>query len=163
PTPTMALLPGSPAFTTQFTHDRNASAADQRGESPPAGEYRDRGAFQSQGFTVTTPGGASISVAPGAPSAPLLVHLASNETGVPVAGGVISYVIQGDSFATLNANSATVDSSGNASVTATGGAFIGAQTTVTASSGADYNATFIVTNHISTETPSLVVNTTSDE
>ena len=51
PTPTMALLPGSPAIDSGATRAQGCPALDQRGQPrPDADETRcDRGAYESQG------------------------------------------------------------------------------------------------------------------
>src|ERR1019366_2906045 len=89
PTQTMALLPGSPALATFFSQDPHASTTDQRGEplypSVPANfGIRDIGAFESQGFILTTPNGFSFSTPVNTLFSPLVVGVAAINPLEPV-------------------------------------------------------------------------------
>ena len=119
-TPTMALLPGSPALRAC-----SAVGLDQRGVSRGS-SMSDIGAFQSRGFTVTITGGnnqtAQINTAF---ASPLLVQVAS-PYGEPVAGGVVIFSAPGPvTMATFTGNPATIDTQGNAGVGATASGMLG--------------------------------------
>jgi predicted outer membrane repeat protein len=118
PTQTVPLLPGSPAI------DAGSCAAgyhDQRSIAQ-VGVACDIGAFESQGFTLTITGGNAQSTPVGAPfPLPLTLTVAANNPAEPVQGGQVTYIISpvGGAAAILSANTATIDGTGGASVTAT--------------------------------------------
>jgi hypothetical protein len=125
--PTMALLPGSPAFGTSIIFDtpgtHNPINTDQRGISRPTGTAPDIGAFESQGFVVTTTNGSGAqSAATDHAFSNLQIHVTSNDPGVTqadLAGGVISFVAPNSGATTaLGTNSVILDSSGDGTVTA---------------------------------------------
>jgi hypothetical protein len=157
PTPTMALLPGSPAIGGGTAN--GAPATDQRGQ-PRSGRI-DIGAFQSQGFVLATVSGSTpqSAVDGKAFANPLAVMVTASNPLEPVDGGIISFAVPaGGASATLSATTAVI-ASGKAGVTATANATSGAYT-VTASAAGAGSALFAMTN---TDPPSLVVDTTSDE
>jgi hypothetical protein len=158
PTPTMALLPGSPAI------GKGASGAgvpitDQR-DVTRFGRV-DIGAFQSQGFSLvplvtSTP---QSTVAGTQFANPLVVTVRANDPHEPVDGGMITFAAPPASgaSATLSATTATI-AGGQASVAATANTTTG-QYFVTASVNLAASAGFALTN---TEAPSLVLTTTRD-
>ena len=124
PTQTHALLPGSPAINAGT--NSGAPAADQRGIARVGAV--DIGAFESRGFTVNMVDGNGQSTAFNTAFAnPLIVNVAS-AFAEPVIGGKVTFTppVSGASV-TLNGIPATINASGQASVTATannlGGAF----------------------------------------
>lgn len=89
PVKTFALLPGSPAIDTG-----TGDTSDARGIAPVG--PRDRGAFESRGFTLTVTGGSGQSTAVNTAFAlPLQVRVQSRATGEPVAGGVVTFQTPG--------------------------------------------------------------------
>ncbi|WP_165223312.1 choice-of-anchor Q domain-containing protein [Aquisphaera insulae] len=139
-TPTMALLPGSPAL-------RAGSGAlyDQRGFF--RGSVADIGAFQSRGFNVAITGGNNQSTKINTQFAtPLSVNVTS-PYGEPVAGGAVIFSTPGPgTMATFTVNPAPIDAQGNASVIATATGMIGGYDTW-ASTNAGM-ATFRLTNNL---------------
>ncbi len=135
PTPTMALLPGSPAIGGGTS--TGAPALDQRGE-PRAGHV-DIGAFQSQGFILqTVAGGSPQSAAVNTAFAmPLTVRLTALNPVEPVDGGVVSFAVtpSGGASATLSAATATI-AGGMASVSATANGTAGSYSASATASGA---------------------------
>ena len=144
PTPTMALLPGSPAIGSGTT--TGAPVLDQRGE-PRAGHV-DIGAFQSQGFTLKPVAGCTPqSAAAGTKFAsPLAVTVTALNPVEPVDGGIISFAVTpvDGASATLSAATATI-AGGVASVTATANTTIGTYIVTATASGALPNG-FVLTN-----------------
>ncbi|OWK39912.1 RTX toxin [Fimbriiglobus ruber] len=155
PTPTMALLPGSPALDAGSPNDRSP---DQRGVLFQNG-VRDIGAFESRGFTLTPAAGGTPQSAPvnNAFADPLAVAVASDDPGLTdLSGGVVTFAAPGSgSTAALSVTSVTLTSTDTASVTATANGKAGSYT-VTASAGGSpaYTAAFHLTND---EAPSPVV------
>ncbi|WP_165230645.1 right-handed parallel beta-helix repeat-containing protein [Aquisphaera insulae] len=156
--PTMALLPGSPAIDAGT--GAGAPATDQRGQ-PRAGAV-DIGAFESQGFTLTpvagTPQGSDI----GTPFAdPLVATVSAVNPLEPVDGGVVRFVAGrvGGATAILSAPSAVI-AGGQAAITAAPNNALGGYEVVASVPGLS-PVSFALTN---TGTPfaALVVNTTSD-
>jgi fibronectin-binding autotransporter adhesin len=92
PTPTMALLPGSPAIGAGTT-GADIPAADQRGE--PRTGAQDIGAFQSQGFELRmTASSSPQQTTVGTPFAkPVRIYVVPNNPIEPVAGGTISFSV----------------------------------------------------------------------
>ncbi len=157
PTPTMPLLPGSPAIGAGTA--TGAPTVDQRGESRSG--HVDIGAFQSQGFTLTpAPGSNAQSTPVGSAFAnPLTVIVTANNPVEPVDGGVVSYAVTpvGGAAATLSAVSATI-TNGRASVTATANGTPGTYIVTASATGAASTGLAL----INTEKPSLTVTTTRD-
>jgi hypothetical protein len=156
PTPTMALLPGSPAIDTGKAD--GAPAVDQRG-LPRAGHV-DIGAFQSQGFTLTAvPGSTPQSAVVGAAFAhPLAVTVTANNPVEPVDGGIVGFAAPASgASAALSAATATIRG-GQASVAATASATMGPYR-VTAIAAGGGSTSFDLTN---AETFSLRLTTPRD-
>nr|MCU0756673.1 hypothetical protein [Xanthomonadales bacterium] len=118
PTPTFALLPGSPAINAG--NNSGAPSTDQRGIARPQLDIVDIGAFESRGFTLTrTSGDAQSTLVNTAFAAPLVATVAS-ANGEPVEGGVVSFTVPGaGASATLGSASAVIAANGEASTTAT--------------------------------------------
>jgi hypothetical protein len=155
-TPTIALLPGSPAIGAGTT--TGAPATDQRGL--PRTGHVDLGAFQSQGFTLTPVAGSTPQavLAGRAFASPLAVKVTANNPAEPVAGGFVNFAVTpaaGGASATLSAASATI-SGGQAAVTATANATTGWYTTAATLTGSA-PADFVLAN------ASLVVDTILDD
>ncbi len=128
-TPTMALLPGSPAIGTGGAATDPITnlpvTADQRGFSRPGagGAAPDIGAFQDRGYTLTAVGATSQVVAVGQ-TFPLAVQVVEGPDN-PLPGVTVHFTVQADGSgagATLSAGSAVTDSNGQASITATANA-----------------------------------------
>jgi hypothetical protein len=153
-TPTMPLLPGSPAIGKGITADYPGTSTpittDQRGlklDSPAP----DIGAFQSQGFTLSLVAGSSGQTAQVGKTfkSPLAVLVRANNWVEPVDGGVIRFAApSAGASATLSADTAVIDS-GQASVTATANATSG-KYSVTASASRAGSTSFALSN---TEAP----------
>ncbi len=125
PTPTMALLPGSPALGGGTT--AGAPTTDQRG-LPRSGRV-DIGAFQSQGFTLLPVAGSTpeATLVGTAFEHPLAVTVTATNQVEPVDGGVIRFAAPpaaGGASAALSAATATIQP-GQACVTATANAILG--------------------------------------
>ncbi len=97
---TRALLPGSPAIgagTCAYSDPANAAqtlTVDGRNIAGPQGASCDIGAFEGQGFTLTSPTGDNQSATVGAtfPTAPQ-VTLTATDAGVPTSGAGISFML----------------------------------------------------------------------
>jgi parallel beta-helix repeat protein len=142
-TPTLALLPGSPAI------GRGAPVpgvtTDQRGQ--PRNGRIDIGAFQSQGFTLAPVAGSTpqSSVVGMAFANPLAVTVTAVNPIEPVDGGVIHFTAPtSGASATLSAATAVI-ANGQASVTATAGAAPGTYK-VNATAAAAATLDFVLTN-----------------
>jgi hypothetical protein len=161
-TQTMAPLPGSPAIAGGSTF-ADANGLDQRGierslETPTIG------AFESQGFVVTTTNGSGTqSELVGSPFSDLQIHVTSNDPGVPLTGAVITFSApQSGASATLGAATATLDVNGNAQVSASANITPGSYS-VTASAGAapSTDGVFSLTNSPAVA-PTVTTNPTND-
>jgi CSLREA domain-containing protein len=148
PTPTLALLPGSPAINAgdnAITAPPLNLLADQRGIARDG--QVDIGAFESQGFALSLAAGNNQSaLLTTAFAAPLVVNVSSafNE---PVQGGKVSFSAPGSGpSATLSANSATIAANGQASVTATANNQAGSYQVTAATTGSPSNVSFQLTN-----------------
>ncbi|MFI5455452.1 MAG: choice-of-anchor Q domain-containing protein [Isosphaerales bacterium] len=124
PTPTLALLPGSPAIaagSVALAVDANGNplTTDQRGSARVVNGTVDIGAFESRGFTTTVTSGNNQQTAIGtAFTAPLVVTV-SSPYGEPVAGGVVTYTAPASGVSATfpgGGNTATIDASGQASI-----------------------------------------------
>jgi hypothetical protein len=146
-TPTMALLPGSPAINAGTSS--GAPPQDQRGVTRPQGGAVDIGAFESEGFTLaplvgSTPQSATLTTTF---ANALTVSVAANNPLEPVNGGKITFAAPASgASATLSAAKATI-SSGNASVTATANTIAGSYTVTASAVGVASSATFHLTNN----------------
>ena len=159
PTPTMALLPGSPAIGAGTAVA--GITTDQRGEpldSPP-----DIGAFQSHGFTISTAAGTMPQqTTDGIPFAnPLAVIVTANDPSEPVAGGVVTFTESSPgSQADLSSGTATIGADGSASVIACNDSIAGSYT-VSAGFPGVAPVSFSLTNLASTPIFDYTVNSTS--
>jgi hypothetical protein len=145
PTPTMPLLPGSPAISAG-TSGAGIPTTDQRGQ--PRTGHVDIGAFQSQGFTLTAAAGsAPQTAAVGAVFAnPLTVTVTALNPVEPVDGGAVRFAAPGmGASATLSAGTATI-AGGQAGITATAGTIGGSYTVPASAAGATTAAGFALTN-----------------
>jgi hypothetical protein len=143
PTPTMALLPGSPAIGSGAT---GAPPTDQRG-LPRSGRV-DIGAFQSQGFILTPiPGSTPQSAAVGSAFAhPLAVMVKATDSVEPVDGGIISFAAPAAGASATLAAATVVIAGGQAGLTATANTTAGAYTATAMTAGAPTAAGFALTN-----------------
>jgi hypothetical protein len=159
PSPTVALLPGSPALDAGTA--AGAPATDQRGVGR-VGPV-DIGAFESRGFQFAIDPGSTPQAAPiGTPFPnPLAIRVTANNPVEPVDGGAIPFVAHpaADGASAIFLDATAVIAGGMASLTAAPNNVTGSYT-VAATSGT-YSVSFALTN---TGTPfaELIVNTTSD-
>jgi hypothetical protein len=119
PTQTIPLLPGSPAIGAGETIA--GITTDGRGISRPATDP-DIGAFQDQGFSFTITSGGTQTALDGKSFATALGVTVKSLAKVadPVAGGVVSFTVpKSGASASLSTRTATIGSTGVASVTAT--------------------------------------------
>ena len=172
PTPTMALLLGSPALgaggvalAVEPTNNNAALTTDQRGTgfSRFRNNTVDIGAFESRGFTLTVTGGDNQqAVINSAFAQPLAVHLqeGSGGTAVNLPGVTVTFAGPASGAGLTSSPTATTDANGAASVSVTANGTLGSYVVTAAAGGVNgVSATFHLTN---AETPSLVVNTTQD-
>jgi hypothetical protein len=149
PTPTQALLPGSPAIDAGIAVP--GVTTDQRGVPLPQGQAPDIGAFESRGFTLALVSGGNQGATPGSAfSAPLVVAVAS-PFGEPVVGGRVTFVApQSGASASLFGNPATIGPNGQASIFATANNSIGSFTVTAQANGATSSVAFPLTNESGT-------------
>ncbi len=121
---TYALLPGSPAIDAG---DAPTCAALPGGDLDQRGQARvgtcDIGAFESQGFTFSSPTGSGQSaVRSTAFAQPLTVTIAANNASEPVAGGVVTFTgpPTGASIQPVTVTATITSGIASASVTANG-------------------------------------------
>jgi uncharacterized repeat protein (TIGR01451 family) len=143
-TPTLAVLPGSPAINAGTV--TGAPTTDQRGVARVGAV--DIGAFESRGFTLALTGGNNQSAGPGLAFAnPLTATVTAVSPGEPVQGGVVSFAPPGaGASASLAPNPATIGAGGVASTTATANATVGAYNVAASSNGATPSLTYTLTN-----------------
>ena len=140
-TPTLPLLPGSPAINAASA---NCPSVDARGIT--RGATCDSGAFESQGFTLTKTGGDSQSaVINTAFAAPLALSVTS-AYGEPVDGGVVIFTALGSGASAAITGSPFTISGGAASVNATANGTVGGPYNVTASAEGASIVNFSLTN-----------------
>jgi predicted outer membrane repeat protein len=144
PTPTMALLPGSPAIDAGSSS--YGGSTDQRGK--PRVGATDIGAFESQGFTLAVSSGNNQSAKINtAFTNPLVVSVTAKNAVEPVAGGVITFTVPATgASAVLSSSTVTIGSDGKASVTATANATAGTYTVSASATGIAIPAKFSLTN-----------------
>jgi hypothetical protein len=151
PTPTIAVLPGSPAIGkgSNTIAGVTVPTTDQRGVVRPATSI-DIGAFQDRGFKLALVAGSSpqaTTVNTQFPN-PLAVTVTS-PFGDPVAGGLITFTVapaKGGASATLSAGTATIAADGQASVTATANGTRGAYAVTASAAGVKKPAQFRLRN-----------------
>jgi sugar lactone lactonase YvrE len=146
PTPTRALLPGSPAINAGVAI--SGVTTDQRGIARPQGSAADIGAFESQGFTIAITGGNNQSAAINTAMAnPLAVKVTAIDTGLSLAGGLITFTAPASgASATFSTNPVTLAADGTASAPATANATTGAYNVTASATGIATPATFSLTN-----------------
>jgi predicted outer membrane repeat protein len=142
PTQIIALLPGSPAIGTGIAV--SGVTTDQRGVTRP-GTGVDIGAFQSRGFTLTPVSGSTPQTAliDTAFANALGVKVTAKDSAEPVVGGVIAFTAPSSgATAALSAATATIGSSGVASVNATANNTGGSYKVTATAAGAATAASF---------------------
>jgi hypothetical protein len=152
-TRTIPLLPGSPAIDAGTLIGSAPSfsivpAADQRGK-PRFGAVPDIGAFESQGFSVTTSGTPQSTPINTRFASPLAVTVTPNNPGEPMQGGVVGFTVTSagnGATATLSGGKQILDASGKTSVTATANGIAGGPYTAIVSGAGVSSATFNLTN-----------------
>ena len=144
-TPTVALLPGSPAIGAGAS-GAGIPTTDQRGQ-PRTGRV-DIGAFQSQGFTLALVAGSTPqSAAAGSPFAhPLTVSVTAVNSVEPVDGGIVSFAAPTAGASAVLSAATAVIASGQAGVTATANTAVGAYTATAEAAGVTTAAGFALTN-----------------
>ncbi len=159
-TPTMPLLPGSPAIAAG-SKGFGVPTSDQRGLPRASSDPIDIGAFQSQGFNIvpvkgSTPQSTDVT---DAFANPLAVTVTAKNAVEPVNGGVVNFTLSSGTgaSATLSAGTAVI-AAGQAEVTATANSTPG-NYTVSASAAGAGTTSFALSN---TEKPSLRITTLSD-
>ena len=145
-TPTMALLPGSPAIDPSISS--GAPSQDQRGvtrDSTP-----DLGAFESTGFTLTKTGDNQSAKVNAAFADPLVVTLTENAFDKPLPDAAVSFTAPASgpsgSFSNSTASiSGTTDANGQISEAFTANTQVGSYTVTAADAGSD-SASFSLSN-----------------
>ncbi|HEX9001081.1 MAG TPA: putative Ig domain-containing protein, partial [Blastocatellia bacterium] len=147
-TQTHALLPGSPAINAGTAS--GAPTNDQRGSSR-AGAV-DIGAFESQGFTLAVTGGNNQSATVPTVFASALAVSVSSSFGEPVNGGQVAFTQPASgASATITGSPASLNASGEASVTAQANSTTGSYNVAASTSGAP-SVNFSLTNTCQTIT-----------
>ena len=147
-TPTIPLLPGSPAINgVTYNAPNNCPATDQRGAARPQIGACDIGAFESQGFTLNLDGGNNQSTAINtAFVSPLAVNVTANNPAEPVDGGLVAFTPPVSGASAVLTGSPAAISGGAASVTAAANGSAGAYTVTAETHGAASGLTFSLTN-----------------
>ena len=144
PTPTMPLLPGSPAIGAGAIGDP-LPTVDQRGVARTG--RNDIGAFQSQGFTLTKTSGDNQSVDTNLGFAPLVVKVTASVPVEPVAGGQVIFTSPSSGPSTTTpAVAEPISASGDATATLTANAVVGGPYPVTAAEVTATPVEFSLTN-----------------
>ncbi|QDV39134.1 choice-of-anchor Q domain-containing protein [Tautonia plasticadhaerens] len=144
PTPTHALLPGSPAIDAAIPVA--GVAADQRGVPRPQGSAPDIGAFESRGFSLAIAAG-DRQVTPASTPFPEPLALAvASPFAEPTAGGRVTFASPPTgASAVLEGSPAAIDAAGRAGVTATANGVGGAYAVTARAAGAG-EVPFALTN-----------------
>jgi CSLREA domain-containing protein len=155
-TQTIPLLPGSPALNAGGS---TTLTLDQRGQPRNAAGGVDIGAFESQGFTLAVQSGSPQATLAGtAFSAPLALTVTAVNAMEPVNGGTVAFTAPGSgASATPQTQTVTISAGAATSGTLTANGTVGAYNVTASVVNASMN--FALTN---TETPSLIVTTSSD-
>ncbi len=111
PTPTTALLPGSPAIDGGDT----TLTTDQRGIARPQGAADDIGAFESRGFSLAYSAGSPQSTLINSPFTDPLVVMVSSAFAEPVDGGQVIFTAPGSGASLATTPLMATISSGSAS------------------------------------------------
>jgi hypothetical protein len=156
PTQTMALLPGSPAIDTGSNALLPAGlTTDQRGFARIVNTV-DVGAFESRGFTLTVAGGNNQQALVNTPFATPLSVTVSSPYGEPVQGGVVTFAGQPTGASFSGPNTATINASGQATLSVSANAIAGSYTVEASADGANSPGIFSLTN-----LPAITLNSTS--
>jgi CSLREA domain-containing protein len=144
PTQTFGLLPGSPAIDAGDS--TGAPAKDQRGDNRFGAA--DIGAFESQGFSLTSVSGNNQMTLTGTPFAdPLIVRAIANNSLEPVAGGLITFTAPSTGASTNpTVVTATIAGNGQASPTVWANSTVGSYTVTAAAHGSTGTPTFGLSN-----------------
>jgi hypothetical protein len=119
---------------------------DQRGIPRPQGSAPDIGAFESRGFTLAVVSGAGQSAPVSSAFAAPLVVAVTSPFGEPVAGGRVAFAAPTNgASAVLGGNSATINSDGQAAITATANGSEGTYAVTAQTAGAG-DVAFTLTN-----------------
>ena len=145
PTPTVALLPGSPALDAGT--GSGAPATDQRGVSRPQGSGVDIRGLRVARLTMAISGGDGQGAVLGSAFAQPLAVTVSSPYGEPVAGGQVTFAAPtSGASALLSGTTATIGSDGQASVTASANDVLGRNYPVTASAAGAAAVSFALSN-----------------
>jgi hypothetical protein len=156
-TPTMALLPGSPAIdagSNALAVDAGNSplTTDQRGVARVVNGTADVGAFESRIFTITLTGGYRQGTTVNTAFLNPLMVTVTSAYGDPVQGGVVMFAAPpGGAGATFPAGgggttTATIDPVGRAAVAVTANTVAGGYAVLASARGASFAAGFSLTN-----------------
>ena len=157
---TQPPLPGSTAIDTGT--NAGCPVTDERGAARPANGTCDKGAVESQGFTLKITSGNNQMVLPNAAFMPLVVQVTGNfvdntmTTREPVIGGTVTYTppIMGAS-ATLTTSPATIMAGGTASVNAQANGTAGPLAVPVTTAGVTMGVTFNLTIFAPNASPTL--------
>jgi CSLREA domain-containing protein len=161
-TPTIPLLPGSPAIDAGNPDTTGLPSVDQRGFARVVNGQVDVGAFESRGFTLKLTGGNNQSAFTLAPFAKPLAATVSSPFGDPVTGGIITFnaPASGASVTFAGANTALISATGAVSVAVRANSSVGSYT-VTASATGTNSASFTLTNNAVPATSIVISSLTS--
>ncbi len=150
PTPTVALLPGSPAIAAgSVTLIPAGITTDQRGLPRTVNGKVDIGAFQSRGFTITISAGSNQRVLVNTAFASPLFVTVSSPFGDPVQGGLVTFSAptSGASATFPNGKTSNINASGLASLVVNANNVVGTYSVTPAANGASgTNLSFSLTN-----------------
>jgi hypothetical protein len=148
-TPTLALLPGSPAIDAGDSNAPGLPSTDQRGYARIAGNAVDIGAYEAQGFLLSlTSGNNQTTHINTAFANPLVVTVTAKDGVDPVAGGQLTFTTpnSGASASLSPGNPVTIASNGTATVNASANGTLGSYQVTADSTGVATAATFTLTN-----------------
>jgi hypothetical protein len=153
PTPTMALLPGSPAINAgsnalAVDPSGNPLLTDQRGLPRIVNGTVDIGAFESSGFVLSGTGGNNQQTTVNTPFAGPLSVQVSSSFGEPVQGGVVTFTAPASGASALfpAGTQATLNASGLASAPVFANSTVGSYTVTAAANGVAGSPGFSLTN-----------------
>jgi protocatechuate 3,4-dioxygenase beta subunit len=147
PTPTVALLPGSPAIDAGTPAP--AAPTDQRGYNRPSGITSDIGAYEvQQPFSLIASGGSGQSTTVATPFASPLQATLLDAAGRPLSGVLVSFSTPGSGAgATFTpVGQAITDPQGHATLPASANTVAGSYTVVAAVPSLGVSTTFALTN-----------------
>jgi hypothetical protein len=162
PTPTLAILPGSPAIAAgNVGLIPSGVTTDQRGVARTTSGKVDIGAFQSRGFTITLSSGSNQQGVVNSPFPLPLVVMVTSPFGDPVQGGLVTFTAPstGASATFPSGNMAIIDAAGLTNLVASANKIAGSYSVSASANGAIPASVTLGLTNVAGPATQLVVHT----